>query len=31
MLEKKKVTNDIFYENKEKLERKYSREKAKLQ
>ncbi|CAD8058482.1 unnamed protein product [Paramecium sonneborni] len=31
MLEKKKVTIDLFSENKEKLERKYKRERAKLQ
>ncbi|CAK82137.1 unnamed protein product (macronuclear) [Paramecium tetraurelia] len=31
MLEKKKVTNEMFSENKDKLERKYKRERAKLQ
>ncbi|CAD8060360.1 unnamed protein product [Paramecium sonneborni] len=31
MVEKKKVSNDLFNENKEKLERKYKRERAKLQ
>lgn len=30
MLDKKKVTTDLFSENKEKLDRKYKRERDKL-
>jgi hypothetical protein len=31
MVEKKKVSNDMFFENKEKLDRKFRREREKLQ